>query len=162
MADRNELSSGGAIVIGVFFGGVGTLVMLLALGTFGDRHLSDGTPPWVGVAAGVMFVLAGLAIIVGYGIAGGAMANGDLPPGTPRSVRLVQSALGLGITVLLASIASWIAFGAGPRRFSGHGPFISGAVSEMLGRAMFGLGAVLMWVFMAALVVISVKHLRRP
>jgi hypothetical protein len=56
--------------------------------------------------------------------AGGAIANGDLPPGTPRSVRIVQSALGLGIAALPASIASWIAFGAGPRHFTGQGPFI--------------------------------------
>jgi hypothetical protein len=158
--DRTQLSPGGAIVIGAFFGLVGTIVTLVALGTFGDGHLSDGTPPRVGIAAGVLFLLAGLAIIVGYGIAGGAMPNGDLPPGTPRVVRVVQTALGLGIVAVLASIASWIAFGAGPRHFSGHGPLISGAVSEMLGRAVFGVGAVLMWAFMAALVVISVRRLR--
>ena len=93
-------------MIGVFFGAIGTLVTLLALGTFGDRHLTDGTPPWVGVAVGAMFVLAGLAIIVGYSVAGGATDDGDLPPGTPRAVRVIQSVLGLGITTLLASVAS--------------------------------------------------------
>src|SRR5262249_33162636 len=120
----------------------------------------DGTPPWVAMAAGVMFVLAGLAIIVGYGVAGGVTDDGDLPPGTPRAVRLVQTALGLGITALLASIATWVAFGSGSRHFSGSGPFISGSMNEMLGRAAFGVGAILMWVFMAVMIVVSVKRLR--
>jgi hypothetical protein len=158
--DRNQLSPGGAIVIGVFSGVVGTIVILIARGTFGPRHLSDGTPPWVGVAAGALFVLAGLAIIVGYGIAGGVGADGDLPPDTPRGVRLVQTVLGLAITALLASIASWVAFGTGSRHFRGSGPFISGPVNEILGRAMFGIGAVLMWAFVAVMLMVSINRLR--
>ena len=160
MTDRTQLSPGGAIVIGVFFGIVGTAVTLLGLGTFGEGHLTDGTPAWVGIAAGAMFLLAGLSIIVGYGVAGGTTGDGDLPPGTPRAVRLVQTALGLGITALLASIATWVAFGSGSRHFSGSGPFISGPMNEMLGRAVFGVGAILMWVFMAVMIVASVKRLR--
>lgn len=160
MADRTQLSPGGAIVIGVFFGVMGTIVILIARGAFGPGHLSDGTPPWVGIAAGALFVLGGLALIVGYGVAGGVAANGDLPPGTSRGVRFVQTALGLGIIALLASIASWIAFGAGSRHFRGSGPFISGPVNEMLGRAMFGIGAVLMWLFMAVILIVAVNRLR--
>jgi hypothetical protein len=161
VADRSQLSPGGAIAIGLFLGAMGTLVMLLGLGTFGDRHLTDGTPPWVGVMAGLVFVLGGLAMIVGYGVAGGAAPDGDLPPGTPRPVRLVQAALGVGITALLASIASWIAFGSGARHFSGSGLFISGAVNEILGRMVFGIGAVLTWAFVAVMIVVSVRRLRR-
>ena len=74
--------------MGVFFGAMGTFIVLLALGTFGDPHLSDGTPPWVGVAAGLAFLLGGLAVIVGYGVAGGIAPDGDLPAGTPFFVRL--------------------------------------------------------------------------
>jgi hypothetical protein len=88
--------------------------------------------------------------------------DGDLPPGTPFVVRLVQYVLGLGITATLASIASWVAFGSGSRHFSGSGPFISGAVNEALGRTVFGIGAVLTWAFMAVMVIVSVKRLRRP
>ena len=161
MGDRNQLSAGGAIVIGVVLGAMGTVVMLLALGTFGGNQLTEGTPPWVGVAAGAMFVLGGLAVIVGYGVAGGVAPDGDLPPGTPASVRLVQSALGLGITATLASIASWVAFGSGARHFSGSGPFISGAVNEALGRTVFGVGAVLTWIFMAVMIVVWINRLRR-
>ena len=160
MADRNQLSPGGAIVIGLLCGAMGTLVMLLALGA-GEGRMSDGTPPWVLVCGGLAFVLAGLAIIVGYGIAGGVTPDGDLLPGTPFAVRLVQYLLGLGIVALLASIASWVAFGGGSRHFAGSGPFISGAVNEALGRTAFGIGAALAWAFMALMIVVSVKRLRR-
>src|SRR5438105_4685755 len=61
VGDRNQLSPGAAIVIGVFFGAMGTFVLLQALGTFGPARLSDGTPPWVGVVAGLLFLLGGLA-----------------------------------------------------------------------------------------------------
>jgi hypothetical protein len=162
VAERTQLSPGGAIVIGLFFGIVGTLVLLIALGTFGDKHLSDGTPPWVGVAAGVMFLLSGLSVIVGYGIAGGMGPDGDLPPGTPLVVRIIQSVLGLGAAAMLASIASWIAVGSGARRFSVVGPLLSDAVNETFGRAVFGVGAVAMWAFTAAMLIINIRRLRRP
>src|SRR5438093_1318312 len=90
-----------------------------------------------------------------------ARPAGDLLPGTPFAVRLVQYLLGLGIVALLASIASWVAFGGGSRHFTGSGPFISGAVNEALGRTAFGIGAALAWAFMALMIVVSVKRLRR-
>lgn len=160
MAERTQLSPGGAVVVGLFFGVVGTLVLLIALGTLGDKHVSDGTPPWVGVAAGVMFLLGGLSVIVGYGVAGGMGTDGDLPPGTPLAVRVVQSALGLGAAAMLASIASWVAFGSGARRFSVVGPLLSDAVNETLGRTLFGIGAIAMWAFTAAMLVVNVRRLR--
>jgi len=161
VGDRNQLSPGAAIVIGVFFGAMGTFVLLQALGTFGPARLSDGTPPWVGVVAGLLFLLGGLAVIVGHGIAGGVGPDGDLPAGTPFGVRVVQYVLGVAIIAMLASIASWVAFGSGSRHFSGSGPFITGAVNEALGRTAFGIGAILMWIFMAVMLVVSVKRLRR-
>jgi hypothetical protein len=156
-ADRNQLSLGSVIAIGLLMGILGSIVILVALGTFGEQAVSDGTPPWVGVAAGLTFVMCGLAMIVGYGIAGGAAPDGDLLPGTPVFVRLVQTGLGLGIVAMLASIASWIAFGPGVRHFTGTGLFIGGVVGETVGR----VGAVLAWAVMAALLVVSIKRLRR-
>lgn len=165
MAARNQLSPGGAIALGLLFGAAGTFIVLLALGAFGDPGLTEGTPPWVGVAGGLVFVLAGLAIIVGYAVAGGVASDGDLPPGTPFAVRLVQLLLGLGIVGSLASIASWVAFGPGPRRFGGGasigGVAVGGGAGEALGRVVFGIGAVLCWAILAAMLVVSVKRLRR-
>jgi len=119
--DRNQLSPGGSIVVGLVCGALGLLIILVALGAFGEGRLSGDTPPWVGVCAGLAFALAGLALMIGYGVAGGVGPDGDVPPGTPVVVRLVQYAAGVGILAMLASLGTWIAFASGPRQFSGGG-----------------------------------------
>jgi hypothetical protein len=156
-----QLSPVAAVVVGLGCALIGTFSVLLGLGVLGEPPLADGVPAWVGVLGGVVFVLGGAALIVGYVVAGGATADGDLPPGTPFSVRLVQYLLGLGIITSLASIASWVAFGPGPRQFHGSGTFGAGAVNETLGRAVFGLGAGLTWLFVIALGVVGLRRLGR-
>jgi len=82
-------------------------------------------------------------------------------PGTPWPLRLTQYVLGLGIVASLAAITTWIAFGAGPRAFAVAGTFTGrGAMSETVGRAVFGVGAVLLWAFFAVLAVVSARRLR--
>jgi len=69
----------------------------------------------------LVFAVVGLVVVliaVGVIAAGGAGPDGDLPPGTPWGIRLTQYLLGLGITGALATVASWIAFGLGPRTFN--------------------------------------------
>ena len=78
-----------------------------------------------------------------------------------HAMGMVQYLLGLGITMSLASIASWVAFGPGPRQFGGSGTFGGGAVSETLGRAVFGLGAGLTWLFVITLGVVGLRRLGR-
>lgn len=75
---------------------------------------------------------------------------------------MTQYLLGLGIISSLAAIATWIAFGPGPRAFTVTLPFVGrGPGDETVGRAVFGFGAVLMWMFLAAFVVVSIQRLRR-
>jgi hypothetical protein len=160
VANSSQLSPGAAIGIGLACGGMGSLVILIALGVVGTPTPRDA-PPWVGVTAGLVFVLAGLAVIVGYGVAGGAAPDGDLAADTPLGVRAVQYVLGLGIAVGLAVIATWAAFGPGPRAFTATSSVGTGAVGETSGRVVFGAGAVLMWLFTVILGVVSLKRLRR-
>ena len=159
MSDRTHLSPHGAVVVGLFCGGTGALVILASLGVFGPARLSPGTPPWIGVLAGLVFVLAGLAVIVGYALAGGAAAGGDLPPGTPVRLRVTQYCLGLGITASLALIGTWIALGAGPRSCQVTA-MITAEASATVCRVVFGFGALLTWVFAVVLGVVSYKRLR--
>jgi hypothetical protein len=141
---------------------MGALIVLLAVGIIPGAEASLEAPRWVVAAAGLAFVLAGAAMIVGYAVAGGAGPDGDLPPGTPRWVRFTQTLLGLGIIGALAVIFTWIAFGPGPRAFTITLPFAGrGPGDETLGRAMFGIGAVLIWAFFGVLAVVSVQRLRR-
>lgn len=146
--------------MGLFCGAIGALIILVAVGVI-PGSARDDAPRWVLIATGLVFVFGGAAIVVGYGVAGGMAPDGDLAPGTPFGVRLVQYLLGLGITVSLALVASWIAFGPGPRHFTGIGFFASREVDEMVGRVVFGVGAGLVWLFVVALSVVSFKRLRR-
>ena len=158
MSDRDRLSPRGAVVVGLFCAALGTLVILASLGAFPSAPLTPGTPSWVGILGGLVFVLAGLAVIVGYAVAR-ANAHGDLPPGTPFGVRLAQYVLGLGITVSLALIGTWIALGAGPRHCQITGT-ITAEANDTVCRVVFGAGAVLTWVVTGVLGVVSYKRLR--
>jgi len=159
-----QLSPGGAIGVGLFVGALGIFVVLVGLGVVGELRPGDA-PPWVVVCAGFVFVLAGLAVIVGWGVATGVTPDGDFAAGTPLGVRVAQATLGFGISSLLAVIATWVAFGAGPREFTATGSLggatVSGAVGETNGRVVWGIAAVLMWAFTAVLTGVSVKRLRR-
>ena len=127
MDTSSQLSPGAAVAIGLECGAMGLFVILLSLGVFGQAPLED-TPSWAGICVGLVFVLGGLALINGYAVAGGAAPDGDLAPGTPFGVRLVQYLLGLGITTSMALIASWVAFGPGTRTSPGPGRW-AGATS---------------------------------
>jgi hypothetical protein len=160
MPDSRQILPFGTLVLGVACSLVGAFIVLLALGQFGAAPFAEGTPPWIGVLGGLVFVLGGLALIVGFGIAGGA-PGGELPPGTPFGVRLVQYLLGVGITTSLALIASWVALGPGPRHFRTGGTIGGVIASETFGRAVFGLGAVLVWLFVALVSVTGLRRLSR-
>jgi len=70
-------------------------------------------------------------------------------PDTPEASRTTWRTflLGLGIVGALAAVFNWVAFGPGPRSFSGgiSIPFVSlsGPQSEWSGRVAFGAVAVL-------------------
>jgi hypothetical protein len=125
--------------------------------------LTPDTPGWVAVAAGLMFVCCGAALIVGFAVASGAGPDGDLPAGTPLGVRATQYFLGFCIVGLLLAITAWIAFGPGERHFSSTftSPFDvkSGQSSERQGRQVFGAMAVAVGIFWVVGTIVSVRRL---
>lgn len=162
MNTPTPLSPRAAVALGFLFIAMGVFLVLFSVGLVPGAEASLEAPRWVGACAGLMFVLCGGAMIVGYAVAGGVGPDGDLPAGTPRWVRLTQYLLGLGIISSLAAIATWIAFGPGRRAFTVTLPFAGrGPGDETVGRVVFGIGAVLMWVFLVVFLVVSVQRLRR-
>ena len=163
MADRTQLSPGGAVVIGLLFAACGLFPILLGLGVL-PAHADPGVPPWLVIAAGMLFVQAGALLIVSYAIAR-VDAVGNDPPGTPLGVRVAQYLLGLSLTGTMLAMFAWIAFGRGERHFS-YGiaiPFFwarSGG-GALPGRIAFGIAAVLIAVLFAAGGVAGAKQLRR-
>jgi hypothetical protein len=154
----------GAAVMGVVFILSGVLPVLGGLGMI-DLHPTEGTPGWMGVCAGLAFILAGLAVINGYAIAGGVGPDGNLVPDTPFLIILTQHVLGLGIMLLMTTMTGWIAFGPGERHFSMAIalPFIARASQsgELSGRIAFGVATVLLVAMTLGLGWAGVGRLRR-
>lgn len=166
MDARNQLSPTAAVVIGGIFIALGTVMCLASVGVLPLTMSQDGTDAhWVGVCIGLMFALAGGAIVLDYAIAGGTDANGNLLPGTPYAMRVLQYVLGFGIMACMTATFSWVAFGSGPRHFSGGFavPFLAvgGPVGETGGRIAFGAAAVVMWGVLIAVAVGGVRRLVR-
>jgi len=158
----NQLSRGGAFIFGLLFIACGVMPILMTVGVMRST-VTRGTPPWVGLCAGLLFVFAGVAIVVDYGIADGVGPDGDLKPGTPFSIRLANYVLGLMIMGLMIAVFGWIAFGPGPRAFSSSLtlPFLSKrwASSDLSGRIAFGAGTILMVLMFIACGIVGFRRL---
>jgi hypothetical protein len=140
--------------MGALLVGVGLLVVLAAVGVIPADDKSFRAPRWVVSACGLFFVLAGVALAV------------TSAPGAPEGAgRTTWRSLLLGGTIvgLMAAVFNWVAFGPGERRFGGGLalPFVSigGPASEWSGRAAFGLGAVLVDLFLVWFVARGLREL---
>jgi hypothetical protein len=164
MERSQPLSRRGAILVGVVCIAAGCPPILMTTGLMRST-LSPGVPWWVGLAAGLVFICGGAAVIVGHAVAGGVGPDGDLPPGTPLPVRATQYLLGFLIVGLLLAISSWVAFGPGERHFSttAETPFgvTSTASSEPTGRIVFGAGAIVIGIFWVYATMVSVRRLKQ-
>ena len=171
MADSSttQLSPRGAIIVGLIFIAVGSLVACGALGVGIHLPLSKGVPVWVGVAVGLLFAFGGAAVILGYAIAGVELDDPDAEAGryqihVPFTVRLLQYIVGLVVYGLFAAVFGWVAFGKGERQFSTTVtvPWLvrHGVGNEWVGRALFGLVAVVAVAGGVAIAVRNFKSLR--
>jgi hypothetical protein len=164
MGTSQPLSRRGALLVGWVCAAAGCPPILIATGVI-TGNLAPGVPPWVGVAAGLVFIFGGAAVIVGYAVGAGVGPDADLPPGTPIAVRATQSLLGFCIVGLLVAVSAWVAFGPGERHFSTTVSSFAGTrssqASERTGRIVFGTGAIAIGIFWVAATVVSVRRLLR-
>jgi hypothetical protein len=145
-------------VCGLLAIAMGAFLVLVGLGVVPVNPGSVHGPFWIVSAAGIAFMLAGISVAVGA--IHGVSETGDLPKDTGWWMRLFYYAIGVIIAASLASIGSWVAFGPGPRTFSGTGLFLlSPEASAMVGRIVFGFGAVLAWLCTIAIAVSGARKL---
>jgi hypothetical protein len=104
--------------MGIVFVLAGSPPILIGAGVITPIGADPTLPPWVPICAGLMFVVAGLTIVLDFAIAGGVGPDGDLRLGTPFAIRVANFLCGMTIVGLMTSVFGWVAFGSGPRRFS--------------------------------------------
>lgn len=122
----------GRRVLGLAFVAAGVLPILAAFDIGPLRREDINGPPWLAIAAGGIFVLAGIAGMIG---------------GERRDHPVSYLIVGV-IVAAFAAIADWIAFGPGTRQCSfGFSTWFfasRGAAADFECRAAFGLGALIM------------------
>jgi hypothetical protein len=120
------------LLVGIGTMTMGFFVILVSADVIPVPDSTFEAPRWIAGCAGLSFLLAGAAV---------ALARPGGPPGTIAA----NSYFGGAAALVLVLILNWIAFGSGPRHFSGgiSIPFVSwsGSSSEWTGRAAFGVGA---------------------
>jgi hypothetical protein len=138
-----------AVAIGLFY-------ILYSAGIVGPapRHGNDG-PGWLGFVFGLIFLFGGMAVIIQTVATGGDPSASDLPASTPRGLRLIHHVMAWAIVGMLGIVFSWVAIGPGQRDFTGSGSI----VGETGGRIAFGIGAVLIWIVLLAMVFVGVRRL---
>ena len=146
MDQSRPVTPRGAVIMGALFIACGLFPVLTASASSPDPE-PDAAPAWV------IMPLASCSsrrpsVILGYGIAGGVGPDGDLKPGTPLVIRCASLLLGLMIVGLMLSVFGWVAFGRGARHFSTSVslPFVSQRwqSADLIGRVVFGFGALLL------------------
>ena len=84
--------------------------------------------------------------------------DSDVPDSAPLWTKLTYRALGIGVAGALAIIGTWIAIGSGPRAFAIAAPFGEmHTAGEAIGRTVFGLGAIVVWIYVIALTISTVR-----
>ena len=130
------------------------------LGSCGLLPMPEANGPgFIVFAAGAAFLFAGLVCFV-RARTGMTDAQTEVPDSAPAWIKLSYRMLAIGIFGAFATIGTWIAIGSGPRVFTVSSSFGAMQTSDdTLGRTIFGLGAVIVWIAVIALTVGTVRKL---
>ena len=140
---------------GIAMGLAGLYFIGVALGVLPMPDGGANAPAFVILLAGLAFLFAGCNIAI-RARAGARNQESELPANAPRWTQLSYRLFAIAVAGTLALIGTWIAIGSGPRHFNVSGPIPAG---ESIGRAVFALGAVIVWIYVIALTVSTVRKL---
>lgn len=157
MSTQEQASPTDVVGVGVAFAAAGLYFVLVGIGVLPMPDGDSKSPGAIIVCAGLAFLFAGLTCFV-RARAGMNDRQDDVPQSAPRWLKLSYRMLGIGATGALATIGTWIAIGSGPRAFSFSGQlFEMQTTGEVIGRTVFGLGAVIVWIYVIALTIGTVR-----
>jgi hypothetical protein len=159
MAQSTQPASKSTIPYGLVSVAMGLFYMLISAGIIPmSGQPADQSPHWLASCVGLAFFAGGLAVVI-QTLAG--VSGTSAPSAVPLSVRYTMNALALLIPMCLAAIALWVGFGPGPRHFTSNVPFVSGHAGELIERAAFGFGGVLISLVLIAVMIGGLMRLRR-
>lgn len=162
MGVQQRASSADISGVGIALLFIGGYFILVALGVLPEP--SDTTahaPSAIVIAAGAAFVFAGLNCMV-RAKAGVPDNESEMPDDAPRWIQLSYRAFAVGMAGAMAAIGTWIALGSGPRAFSITGFAEMRTTGELIGRTVFGLGAVIVWIYVIGVTVTTVRKFFNP
>lgn len=138
MSDNDRNYPKGMVWFGLVFVLAGGAIMLMS---FSVEMADESTPRWVGFMAGLLFFNAGVTT--------GMMDSGFNDFREASWFAWIQGMALYSILLIFALLFNWVAFGPGEREFSVSIsiPFLSvgfDRASEILGRIIFGLPALIM------------------
>lgn len=146
----------GVIAIGAVVAAGGFYFMLVGLAIVPPPSHSEA-PGWVAFCCGLAFFAAGLSVLM-RGALGLSDTVREIPADAPWALKTIYWLCGVIAAASLAGVGTWVAFGPGTRHFTLSGA-IGGPVGEGIGRTMFGIGAILAWLIVAALAHASAKKI---
>lgn len=132
--------------IGSVAAGGGLYFILVGLGLAPQPSRING-PLWLSIGCGLVFLLGGISMILRGYLKMDDSAT-DIPSSAPHWAKLIWWGNPVAICAALASIGTWVAFGSGTRHFS-VGGIVNGPLGEGIGRAAFGVGAIIAWLIVA-------------
>jgi hypothetical protein len=129
-------------VIGGLAAALGLVVMLFGLGVLPAAGDPRGPPQWIVTGVGAAFFLIGAGVLAQAIVR--PDGDGARSAGAPSWLGVFQYLAVTAVFGGFAAIMGWVAFGPGERPFSNSIVVFGIGVTEILGRASFGFGAVLM------------------
>jgi hypothetical protein len=138
--------------IGLLGIAIGTAIILTQTSVLPvEQKLGPGVTSWIVVCAGIVFAgIGGVFALAGFS---GTGIGSRVQQRVPILFRVLNFLVAVAAVVALATIASFAAFGPGPRQFSFTVPFFGQVPgTEWIGRIFFGAAALLLWGVVAVLV----------
>jgi hypothetical protein len=156
MRAQSPSSPADVIGVGIAFALGGVYFILIALDLL-PLPGETNSPPVIVACAGAAFLFAGLTCFV-RAKASMTDQQSHVSAGAPPWIMLSYRTLSIGAAGALAIIGTWIAIGSGPRSFvTPLGEMTT--TGELIGRMVFGLGAVIVWIVVIALALGTVRKL---
>lgn len=144
---------------GIAMGLAGLYFIGVALGMLPMPEGAASAPSFIVALAGLAFLFVGCGLTIRARTAANDR-DGGLPATAPAWTQLCHRVSAIAIAGTLATIGTWLAIGSGPRHFELSGPLAGTApAGNAIGRAVFALGAVIVWIYVIALAVGTVRKL---